>query len=343
MKRLSAFNRFMFLINVLVILLLLLACIAPHISDERFSILVFLGLGVPALVLANIFFLTYWVIKRRVGRASGSFCMLVLGFFVLGPFIRPSFTAVEIQDDDLTVMSYNVRVFNRYEELESKTVFEDIKTFVYQEDPDIICFQEPSARRIKEYENYPHKYLEYIHMQGKGVLGILSKYPIVNSGLVNFPHTMSSASFADIRYQNDTIRVYNVHLESLGITPGQGAIRGQSSDKLFKMLHKAFQKQLEQAKILREHRASVSYGTILCGDFNNVQFSNIYNIAKGDLQDSFIEAGSGYGRTLIFHGIPFRIDFIMADQNFEVKSHKTYDVIYSDHFPTMASFQLRTD
>ncbi len=335
-----SFNSFFFFINWVAAFLLLLACIAPHVYDDRFSYLVFLGLGVPALVVCNGLFFLFWVFQHKKKQAYVSLFTLVIGYFALGTFVKLGLSKNGANETDLKVMGFNVRVFNKYKELPSETVFKDVKDFVAQEDPDILCFQEPSSFRDKEYANYPHRYMEYMRMQGKGVLAIFSKYPIVNSGLVNFPHSLSNAAYADILYKNDTIRVYNVHLESLGITPGRGTLRTQPSDKLYNMLNTAFKKQMEQAKILRAHRASVTYKTIVCGDFNNSQYSNIYNIIKGDLQDSFLEAGTGYGRTLKFHGLPVRIDYILADKGFKVTSHKNYDVVYSDHFPVMASFQL---
>lgn len=93
--------------------------------------------------------------------------------------------------------------------------------------------------------------------------------------------------------------------------------------------------------MIADHMASSPYPTLLCGDFNNTQFSNIYYQIKGEMQDSFIEEGIGYGRTFNFFRIPLRIDFIMADETFEVRAHKNYDLKYSDHYPIMASFRLK--
>ncbi len=180
-------------------------------------------------------------------------------------------------------------------------------------------------------------------MEGKGLMAIFSKYPILETGMLNLPRTWSNAVFADVQYKNDTIRIYNVHLESLGITPGQGVLTKEPTKKLFKQVSHAFEKQLEQAKVIDRHIESSPYKTILCGDFNNGQYSNVYRTIKGSFQDTFLEVGSGYGRTYIFHGLPFRIDFIFADQSFEVRSHVNYDVEYSDHYPVMVSFDLGGD
>ncbi len=180
-------------------------------------------------------------------------------------------------------------------------------------------------------------------MEGKGLLAIFSKYPILETGLLNLPRTDSNAVFADIRFKKDTIRIYNAHLESLGITPGQGVLSKEPTDKLIKQINGAFQKQMEQAEVIGRHLNSSPYKSILCGDFNNGQYSNVYRTIKGNLQDTFLEEGSGYGQTYIFHGAPFRIDFIFADESFIVKSHTNYKVKYSDHFPLMASFDLQSD
>jgi len=342
LKGLSRLHKILFIGNIIAVLLLFLACITPYISNEIFSFLTFLSLIVPLLVLINFCFLFYWVFIRKTKRAASSLLVLVIGYFVLGSFYKVNFSN-DVKADDLKVMSFNVRLFNKNGELESTTVFEDVQSFIKKEKPDIICFQEPYYRKREAFDDYPYYFFKYINMRGKGLLGIYSKFPIVNQGMIDLPKTHSNASFADILYQNDTIRVYNVHLESLGITPGHGTLRNKRSDKVLKMLNKAFKKQLEQAKILTAHRESANYKTIFCGDLNNNQFSNTYQIIKGDFQDTFIEEGSGYGRTLKFHGIPMRIDFILADESFEVTSHKNYDVQYSDHYPIMASFQWRTD
>jgi len=342
-KKLSVFNTFLFSLNVIAALFLLGAFAVPHISSEKFSFLAFLSLAAPFLVGVNGLFFLYWALRKN-RHLWLSLVILVFGYFVLGTFIKFGFSEEPVLIEDLSVMSYNVRGFNKNEELDNRFVFEDIKAFVDQEQPDIICFQEPGYGRKREYlKDYPYHDLQYIYMNKKVLLGFFSKYPIIKSDFICFPDSYNNAAYADILYQNDTIRVYNVHLQSLGVTPGSRAIRGQPSDKLFKKVSKNFSIQQQQAKMVKENMDDCPYKQILCGDFNNTQFSNAYQTIKGDKQDTFIEKGKGYGRTLDFHKVPFRIDFILADQVFEVKSHKNYDVKYSDHYPIMASFKLLGD
>ncbi len=343
MNGLNFFSKIVFFLNAIAALLLLLACAVPHISNQKFAFLSFLSLAVPVLVGVNFLFLLFWGLKRR-SQLGLSLFVLVFGYFSLGTFIKFNSSEAEALDEDLSIMSFNVRVFNKYGELDNPNVFEDIKAFIEKEKPDVVCFQEPNYTRKQEYlKEYPYQYLEYMHINGKVLLGIFSKYPIIKSDFISFPGSVNNGAYADILYKKDTIRIYNVHMQSLGVTPGNGIILNSQKDKLFKKVTKQFKLQQQQAKILEEHMNLNDYKQILCGDFNNTQFSNTYKTMKGDKQDTFIEKGIGYGRTLKFHGLPVRIDFILADPEFTVKSHKNYDVEYSDHYPLMASFRLKSD
>ncbi len=340
-KNLSLFQKLLFFFNCLAVLLLAAACFVPYISSERYAFLAFLSLGVPLLVIANFLFFLFWLYQRK-RQMLLSLLILVIGYFSLGAFIKVGLGESEAAADDLKVMSYNVRVFNKFGEMASPNVFDDIKAFVDEEKPDVICFQEVDYVRQKEYEDYPYRYLEYIHKQDKVLLGIFSKYPIINTELLDFPGSPNEAACADILYKNDTIRIYNMHLQSLGITHtrANSILDQQKSKRILKKMTEAFGKQQQQAKLVKEHMQANSYPQILCGDFNNSQFSNAYKTIRGEKNDSFIEQGFGYGRTLNYHRFPVRIDFILSDPVFEVKSHKTYDVEYSDHYPVMASFKL---
>ena len=117
MRRLSRFDKIIYFLNVLAMVLLLAACFVPYILSEKFSFLSFLGLGIPALVVVNILFVLYWVIQGS-RNLLGSLVILLISFWSLGTFFKWNFTE-EGAIGDLTVKSYNVRSFNAYEELPS--------------------------------------------------------------------------------------------------------------------------------------------------------------------------------------------------------------------------------
>ncbi|MEH6762206.1 MAG: endonuclease/exonuclease/phosphatase family protein, partial [Maribacter arcticus] len=170
---------------------------------------------------------------------------------------------------------------------------------------------------------------------------VYSRHKILEKGILEFPESSNSAIFVDVKYMGDTIRIYNLHLESLKIRPR--SIKRERSDKLFGRLRHSFAKQQEQSTIVREHMNNSPYKNIVCGDFNNTQFSNSYFTIKGNLKDSFLEKGRGYGKTINFWKFPFRIDYILVDPFFEVLSHKNYGINLSDHEPIMATIKIPTE
>ena len=137
---------------------------------------------------------------------------------------------------------------------------------------------------------------------------------------------------------NDTLRIYNVHLESFGIKPDSVDLNldEKQSKKLIFRLKKAFSKQQEQVEKFLEHKNTCRHKTIISGDFNNTAFSWAYSKLKSELNDTFIESGKGFGKTYSFNTYPLRIDFILSDPHFKVNQHINYEVKLSDHEPVMA-------
>ncbi len=342
MKRLSRFNRFVFILNIVSAVLLVLACTVPYIPAATFPYLSPLGLTVPLMVIIHLLFVVYWAIGRK-RQVLLSVSLLVLGYFLMGPFIKLGFAEDTIEDEDLSIMSYNVRSFNKWREIDRPDVYERTFDFIVQEDPDIVCIQEVDYLKREDFQKYPFRHLKYIHMNDRVLIGIFSKYPIVNEGTLDWPDSYNNGAFVDILYKKDTIRVYNLHLQSLKVKPKTDSLINKPFENVYKRLAKAFKKQTDQANFFLKHSKAVDYKKIVCGDFNNNQFSNSYRLVKGDLQDTFEEKGYGFGRTYNFLGIPLRIDFILADQAFEVRAHKNYDIRFSDHYPVMASFRLKEE
>ncbi|HLT50529.1 MAG TPA: endonuclease/exonuclease/phosphatase family protein [Arenibacter sp.] len=332
-------NKFLFFINLILGSLLLASCLVPHIFVIQLPYLSLLSLLVPLLVLFNFIFLIYWWVQ---GSRYLWFPLLVLvmGYFFLGTFFKFRLSEQPIDKEDISVMSFNARGFNKIGLIKENTIGRQIVDLVRSEDPDIVCFQEFDHRRDKENNFEAYQY-SYVNIEpGKVVQAIFSKFPIVNKGSLDFPDTANNAIFADIVIQKDTVRVYNLHLQSHRIVPSMRHISREPKAKLIKRMAKSFAKQQEQADLFNEDRNASPYKKIICGDLNNTQYSNVYRQIKGDMWDSFLEKGTGYGRTYNFKYYPVRIDFILVDQAFEVRAHKNYDVKLSDHFPVMASFKM---
>jgi endonuclease/exonuclease/phosphatase family metal-dependent hydrolase len=185
-----------------------------------------------------------------------------------------------------------------------------------------------------------------VFMEGRQIKtgqAIFSKFPIFNSGDFKIPAAGNNIIYADIKKGKDTIRVYNIHLQSIKISPDVNeisehvdSINQSKSQQLFKRIREAFKKQEQQAEILVKHKNECSYPVIICGDMNNSPFSYLYRSIKSDLNDCFEEAGNGFGQTYKFKYYPARIDYIFASKKMQVKSFSTFTKFEnSDHFPIM--------
>jgi endonuclease/exonuclease/phosphatase family metal-dependent hydrolase len=335
--KLGLFGKLVYILNVIFAFTLLLTCLAPFITWELFSFLSFLGLVVPFLVVANVVFLLYWLwrVKKYMLLSSS---VLLLSYFVFDSFISFKSSEEEIKEKDLSIMSFNVRGFNKYNWIDNSALGDEVIEFVKKKNPKVVCFQEFSRIWNRQLTHYPYKY-QTPYTSDKSIQAIHSIYPIIATGSLEFPESSNNAIYADILINEDTVRVYNIHLQSFRMRPG--SIKREDPQRLFGRLDRSFQKQLEQAFIVRKHKDAVPYKSIICGDFNNTQFSNVYNTIKGDMNDTFQEKGFGLGSTYNFKFLPFRIDFILADPGIEVKSHTNFNVKLSDHTPVMASFCLQ--
>lgn len=347
MKNLSWFNKGMFILNIVLTVFTLIAYLLPFLAPEFFPLLSVLTLFMPVFFILNFFFLIYWAIQFKK-RLILPVLVLLMGITFINKFYK--FSVKDFLDDekDFTVMSYNVRLFNVFEWIERDNVPENILEFINNNNPDLLCIQEYSNSAHIDLKIYPHKYIFMDGNQIKTGQAIFSKFPIINQGNVTFPNSSNNFVFADIKKGKDIIRVYNMHLQSIKISPDVNEINDNidvinqnKSQMLFKRISKAFIQQQQQAQIIKDHKNESPYPIILCGDMNNSAFSYVYRNIKGNLKDSFEEAGVGFGATYKFRYYPARIDYIFADSKITIKKFESFsDFENSDHYPIMAKLSL---
>jgi len=240
-----------------------------------------------------------------------------------------------VSGDDLSVMSYNVRMFNRYKWIDIEDIPGKIRHFIKEENPDILSIQEYYDTREFQID-YPYKYIVLDNEKHSTGQAIFSKLKIINKGSLDFKNTNNNAVFIDVIKGADTIRIYNIHLQTTGIKPDEELIGEEESKRTISRIRKSFVKQQDQVEKIISHKSNCKYKLIITGDFNNTAYSWAYHHIKGDMKDSFLEAGKGFGRTYNFHKYPLRIDFILVDERFKVNQFTNFDEHFSDHFPVMA-------
>ncbi len=334
-KKSSLFVRFIYANNVFFAVLLLLAYLASYVSPGRSPMLSVFGLCAPILIIINIFFLLFWLFKRSK-KLRVSLLVLLLGFNYLSSFYK--IADAKSDEKGLKVMSYNVRLFNKYEWIKNGALADEMLDFIEDKAPDIICFQEFYFEKEKSFPSYPYRHVVYRSRNKKMGQAIYSKYPIVGSGSLDFKETANNVIYADIVYKKDTIRTYNLHLESLHINIKKEL--GNQASSLYFRMRSSFLKQQKQQELFMEHKEKSTFKTIICSDLNNTQFSYVYSQIEDRMTDAFVEKGEGFGKTFDFEYFPMRIDFIFADKELRVLDFTRYKERYSDHFPIMAKYSL---
>ena len=337
MKKSGFSNKIIVFINTILALLLLFSYLLPFISPKSSPGFTVLSLAVPLLFLLNLLFAIYWIVQLKKYFIISA-VIIILGFGYISSIVKFSEKKI-LLNDDIKVMSYNVRMFNLYKWTSKDSIAEKASKFIAEKEPDILTIQE-----FYEAENleisYPYKYIKTKSKTNKFGLAIFSNYQIINSGSLDLENSANNIIFTDIVKENDTIRVYNIHLESLKINPDKQNFGEKNSDRLLRRIKASFQKQAAQVEQFLAHEKEWKGKKIICGDFNNTAFSWAYRQIKKDKQDAFKIAGKGMGKTFNYL-YPMRIDFILPDNNFDVNNFKTFDVEYSDHFPILARIKLK--
>ena len=335
----KVFNGFMLLLNIGMSALLLLACLLPYISVALVPSMSIFSLFVPFLVLGNLLFFIYWMIqfKKIVFLPIVS---LGIAYFFIGSFFQFRAERPMTPSQDFSIMSFNTRLFNKYQWSDDPSIANQIVAFIKKTDPSVICFQEFDVSMKKRFMSYPYVFISASDNSKQAVQAIFSKFPIAAKGMLPFPNSTNTAIFVDLKIKGDTVRLYNIHLQSLRVKPEASSLEAGTRERLYKRLKVSFAKQQAQADIIATHKSDSPHKVIVAGDFNTNQFSSVYHTIKGALTDSFTSAGSGYGKTFDFKYFPMRIDFLLSDPSFEITYHKSFPLSLSDHFPVLVAYRL---
>lgn len=336
MKKRGFFNQFIFFINSVFAVFLLLSIGVAYIPPQQLPFIALLSLVVSMLLIINVLFLVYWLVRLR-RELFLSLVVLLLCVVQYNSFYR--FGKGEVpsaQNNQLKVMNFNVRLFNVYDWIKDPTIPHQIAQFIAETKPDVISFQEYSHNEAVSLAEYPHSYIHLVKEKPPFGQAIYSKYPIIHKGSLGFKNTANNAIFVDIIKNNDTLRVYNVHLESMQVHESDVDFNQENSKRLLRRMAQSFQKQEEQVHLLTTHLENTHHKAILMADLNNTAFSYVYRTLKGSKKDAFAQRGTGLGSTFLFKKIPLRIDFIFADPKFSILEFDTHQKELSDHFPISA-------
>lgn len=367
----SIFTRILWALNLFALIGLSLSYLASYVSPRTVWWLALFGLGYEIMLLINVAFVIYWLIARKKLYLY-SLILVLLGIGKVFNIIQ--FNSISKDENilrtegQLKLISFNVRLFDLYNWFHNNETRNNIFTFLKAESPDIICFQEfyntdrkapefKNSDTVKYYLNAKYSHIEYtITLRKTDHWGIatFSKYPIVKKQEVHFAQKGGNIFIiSDIKIGEDTIRVFNTHLESVHFgwnsykfienlnndDVQQDELKGGIT--ILRQLKKAFVKRATQVEILHDSIEASPYPVLVCGDFNDTPSSYSYEILADNLKDAYKVSGRGFGKTYTGPFPSFRIDYIFHDDKIETTAFRTIHENLSDHFPISCMMKIK--
>ena len=360
---------FFIICNIVAGVCFVLGSYVKFFNPDRWWFIGLLTLSLPYILITLLLFFFCWLFAKKiwmlVSLLAIAFCWkAVQNIFPL------HFSSIFKQEkllNNIRVMSWNVEHFDILEYKTHPEKKEAMIKLVEQYQPDIACFQEMVGgdddkainylgdfKRRMEFTGYFYSYENRFDFDRVHHFGIItfSKFPIVNKQTISSPpHDYNSTfQYTDIIAGNDTIRIFNIHLQSLKFTPenlkyldnpgiNTDTVLSESKSIISK-LKRGFLKRKVQSEKVKEEVDKSPYPIIVCGDFNDVPNSYAYCKIGDGLQNAFVEKGIAFGRT--FSGISptLRIDNIFADKKFTIQQFTRIPKNLSDHFPIIADVSL---
>lgn len=343
-------------VNIMVAISLLISYLSVHISPDDFALPAFFGLAYPYLLLVNILFVITWAVLLKF-EALISVFVIAVGFNHFVNYIkigRPSGN----KEGTFKVMSYNVRLFNYFENKKNATSETRVLNFLKTQNPDILCLQEffvlgdPEQKDQMIKNGLNGKYYSHIKLIGSSRnkyygIATYSKFPIIRKGEIVYSGSSSLSIFSDVVIKNDTFRIFNNHLQSFRLKRMERSFLDEmttTDDKgtigeirnLSVSLKKGFAQRARQAQVVKAQIDLSPYPVIVAGDFNDTPVSYSYRKIRKGLNDSFVTSGYGAGFTYRGNYPPNRIDYILYDNALESRQFDIIKAKYSDHYPVVA-------
>ena len=306
--------KFLYIINSLLLFTLLISYLSPNIDPIKFWPIAFTGLIYPFLFFINLIFLIFWFFSWKK-YVWANIIIVLVGSSFIERFIGINELDNPSSDNEISVLSYNVRLFNKNKNIKEKDIKPKIIDFLNREDPSILCIQEFT-------ENSNNNYFDSLNTNfliKNSRLQIFSKFPEIKSEIVED----NICIYKDLKVGNDTLRVYNIHLHS----------NWANKIKL------SFQNRSEEVKMIKNNILLSPYKTLICGDLNDTPMSYTYKTISKDFNDAFVVSGKGIGDT--HTSIPLlRIDYIFASTGISTSKYMKHEERYSDHHAISCSIYM---
>ncbi|WP_310393895.1 endonuclease/exonuclease/phosphatase family protein [Hymenobacter sp.] len=276
--------------------------------------------------------------------------------------------------NEVSLLSANVRIFNVYAELREPDNASSVGfiRWLAESPADVLCLQEfyneprgsrqdgdvfRSVARLGAGSGR-HAFSSNTFTNSIGAefgLAIFSRFPIVRRGSVWFSRrSQNHAMWADLARpaaagrRADTIRVFNLHLQSMAMadadlaaaTTSRAGLRRKAPGLLRRFRNGAVARAA-QIDTIAARVARSPYPVLLAGDLNDLPYSYTYDQLADRLQNAWATAGTGIGATYNGRLPLLRIDQQFAGPQWRVRGCRVHrEIRWSDHFPVEGLYQL---
>lgn len=318
-------KRFSYILAGFTVLLALLTAAMPWFSPVVASYLAPLGLLVIPLAifstLATIIAVLYR--SKSISLLFGTACLISL--FLCGKSWAVSFETDESTSHSLRLVSWNAEGFQL-----NKDTLQASAAFIRNLHPDVICLQERPHDNLLHRDSisavfgYPYQVFNSREDEVLN-LAIYSHFPLSNMKEYYFPNSYNKVLQIDMQYEGITIRLFNMHLQTTGMT---SAFQGNNLLHTYQLNAR---ERNRQAQLLAEVISSSPYPVIVCGDLNDTPISYAYRKLTAQLDDCFLKAGNGWGGTYQPACNLFRIDYTFCSPVLKTSAYHLYSNCWSDH------------
>lgn len=325
-------------------LLSLLAWIGGHYANGILIWLSFLTLGIWGILALNALQMIVQLFTRHRRKAWLPLLAILLHTDYLLAVWQPSFPGRNTLPEgaqSLTVVTYNTTHFF----WDGQQTMQEAAAYIRRLQPDIVCMQEAPLATVHQPDStyQAFAYLPYQLLTQRvdhTLLGVFCRYPMQRIKTVYFSDSWNATAITDVYLPQDTIRMFNVHLETTSLNMYRRDIRKTTKSIIFRLkvvgklilqMKENFRKRAEQADYIAEEIRRSPYPVVVCGDFNDPPASYTYHRMKGALTDGFRDAGKGYQYTFRQLKRIWRIDYIFYSDELKGISYDSPDTPYSDH------------
>lgn len=318
-------KRFSYILAGFTVLLALLTTAIPWCSPLVAGYLAPLGLLIiPMTIFSTLAtIITVFYRNKGISLLFGTACLISL--FLCGKSWAVSFETDESTSHSLRLVSWNAEGFQL-----NKDTLQASAAFIRNLHPDVICLQERPHDNLLHRDSisavfgYPYQVFNSREDEVLN-LAIYSHFPLSNMKEYYFPNSYNKVLQIDLQYEGRTIRLFNMHLQTTGMTP---AFQGNNRLHTYQLNAR---ERNRQAQLLAEAIAYSPYPVIVCGDLNDTPISYAYRKLTDQLKDCFLEAGNGWEGTYQPANNLFRIDYTLCSPELKTSAYRLYSNHWSDH------------